>query len=114
MKNFKTRYCALYMTTCALWMASLKNSSIRRLSRAGFLSKADLMLPRNRDLDKKVNFDSYKYTNKKMYKHSLPDDAATPPHESDAAVVQVPTELFSSLNKLCKKAIKPCIAPLTA
>ena len=33
-----------------VWMAPLKKSSMRRLSRLGFLSKASLMLPRKRDL----------------------------------------------------------------
>ena len=33
--------------TWQLWIASLKKSSRRRLSRLGFLSNAALMLPRN-------------------------------------------------------------------
>ena len=35
--------------TWQLWIASLKKSSRRRLSRLGFLSNAALMLPRNLD-----------------------------------------------------------------
>ncbi len=101
--------CACVMFTCDFRMASLKKSSRRRLVSAGFLSKASLMLPRKR-LNKKndhnkgrgvtmttnrVNLRT-RISGSVTIKYIPSNDASSPPHESNGAVVEFPFVLFGS------------------